>query len=66
MSGRRIVLTSDATMMSSYHGGVLLGFASIMPEAVLPDWIFRPLFCPPAPSAQDGSATIAPCLSLIH
>ncbi|VVB68867.1 Ribosomal protein S12 methylthiotransferase RimO [uncultured archaeon] len=61
MSGQRIVLTSDATMMSSYHGGVLLGFAAIMPASVMPDWIFRRLFCPPAGAGADGSAIIAPC-----
>jgi len=61
MSGKRIVLTSDATMMSSYHGGVLLGFASIMPRAAMPEWIFRPLFCPPVAAAPDGSAILAPC-----
>jgi radical SAM superfamily enzyme YgiQ (UPF0313 family) len=61
MSGRRIVLTSDPTMMSSYHGGVLLGFASIMPISIMPDRIFRWLFCPDAPVLPDGKAIIAPC-----
>lgn len=61
MPGKRIVLTSDPTMMSSYHGGVLLGFAATMPAAVMPDLIFNWLFCPPAPAASDGSAVIAPC-----
>ena len=61
MQGKRIVLTSDDTMMSSYHGGVMLGFAAIMPTRVLPDWIFRQFFCPPVPAGEDGSALIAPC-----
>lgn len=61
MPGKRIVLTSDATMMSSYHGGVLLGFVAIMPKAVMPDMIFRRLFCPPVASGRDGSAMLAPC-----
>lgn len=61
MPGKRIVLTSDSTMMSSYHGGVMLGFAAIMPRAMLPDWIFRKFFCPPVPALEDGSAAIAPC-----
>jgi len=61
MPGKRIVLTSDPTMMSSYHGGVLLGFAATLPEAVMPDWIFERLFCPPLPAAPDGSAVLAPC-----
>jgi len=59
--GKRIVLTTDTTMMSSYHGGVMLGFAAIMPRAALPEWIFNNLFCPPAPALEDGSAAIAPC-----
>jgi radical SAM superfamily enzyme YgiQ (UPF0313 family) len=59
--GKRIVLTSDATMMSSYHGGVLLGFASIMPASVMPDGLFSWLFCPPVASNPDGSALLAPC-----
>jgi radical SAM superfamily enzyme YgiQ (UPF0313 family) len=61
MAGKRIVLTSDPTMMSSYHGGVVLGFAATMPEAVMPNWIFERLFCPPLPAASDGSAMLAPC-----
>jgi radical SAM superfamily enzyme YgiQ (UPF0313 family) len=61
MSGKRIVLTSDATMMSSYHGGVLLGFASIMPASVMPNWVFHWLFCPTAPTSPEGHALIAPC-----
>ncbi|HNX39305.1 MAG TPA: radical SAM protein [Methanothrix sp.] len=59
--GKTIVLTSDPTMMSSYHGGVMLGFAAIMPKAALPDWIFHKFFCPPVAAAADGSAAIAPC-----
>ena len=59
--GKRIVLTSDTTMMSSYHGGVMLGFAAIMPRATLPDWIFQNFFCPPVPALEDGSAATAPC-----
>jgi radical SAM superfamily enzyme YgiQ (UPF0313 family) len=61
MPGRKIVLTSDPTMMSSYHGGVLLGFAATLPKAVMPDRIFRWLFCPPVPAGPDGRALIAPC-----
>lgn len=59
--GKKIVLTSDQTMMSSYHGGVMLGFAAIMPERSLPDFVFHKLFCPPVPVAEDGSAALAPC-----
>jgi radical SAM superfamily enzyme YgiQ (UPF0313 family) len=57
----KIVLTSDSTMMSSYHGGVLLGFAATLPQSIMPERIFRWLFCPPVPAASDGSALLAPC-----
>lgn len=59
--GKKIVLTSDETMMSSYHGGVMLGFAAIMPKRALPDFVFHKFFCPPVPAAADGSAALAPC-----
>lgn len=59
--GKKIVLTSDLTMMSSYHGGVMLGFAAIMPKRALPDFVFHKFFCPPVPAAADGSAALAPC-----
>ena len=61
MSGKRIVLTSDATMMSNYNGGVMLGFAAILPAAMIQERIFRWLFCPPVEAAPDGSALLAPC-----
>jgi len=59
--GRKIVLTSDVTMMSSYHGGVMLGFAAIMPRNALPDFLFQNFFCPPPEAMPDGSSRIAPC-----
>ena len=61
MRGKKIVLTSDPTMMSSYHGGAILGFTATLPRSVLPDSIFRMFFCPPVPAAPDGSALLAPC-----
>lgn len=61
MSGKRIVLTSDATMMSNYNGGVMLGFAAILPASMISERIFRWLFCPPVEAGPDGSALLAPC-----
>jgi len=61
MSGKRIVLTSDATMMSNYNGGVMLGFAAILPASMISERIFRWLFCPPVEAGPDGSAFLAPC-----
>jgi len=61
MSGKRIVLTSDATMMSNYNGGVMLGFAAILPASMISERIFKWLFCPPVEAGPDGSALLAPC-----
>ncbi|HOO54579.1 MAG TPA: radical SAM protein [Methanothrix sp.] len=61
MSGKRIVLTSDATMMSNYNGGVMLGFAAILPASIISERIFKWLFCPPVEAGPDGSAILAPC-----
>jgi radical SAM superfamily enzyme YgiQ (UPF0313 family) len=61
MSGKRIVLTSDATMMSNYNGGVMLGFAAILPASMISERIFKWLFCPPVEAGPDGSAILAPC-----
>ena len=61
MKGKKIVLTSDLTMMSTYHGGGLLGFSATLPKSVVPDFAFRRLFCPPVAAASDGSALLAPC-----
>ncbi len=61
MSGKRIVLTSDATMMSNYNGGVMLGFAAILPASMISERIFRWLFCPPVEAGPDGSALLASC-----
>jgi radical SAM superfamily enzyme YgiQ (UPF0313 family) len=61
MSGKRIVLTSDATMMSNYNGGVMLGFAAILPASMIQERIFKWLFCPPVEAGPDGSAILAPC-----
>jgi radical SAM superfamily enzyme YgiQ (UPF0313 family) len=61
MSGKRIVLTSDATMMSNYNGGVMLGFAAILPASMISERIFKWLFCPPVEAGADGSALLAPC-----
>jgi radical SAM superfamily enzyme YgiQ (UPF0313 family) len=61
MQGKKIVLTSDLTMMSTYHGGGLLGFTATLPKSVLPDFAFKMLFCPPLAATSDGSALLAPC-----
>ena len=47
--------------MSSYDGGVMLGFAAVVTRSMLPDWILRNFSARPCPTFEDGSAAIAPC-----
>lgn len=61
MSGKKIVITSDRTMMSTYNGGVILGFAAIMPESIVPGWALYRFFCPPVGARSEGSAVLASC-----
>jgi len=52
--GYKIVLTCDRTMASNYHGNMFFGFSACLPEGVLPDWFYYPVFCPPSPSDEEG------------
>ncbi len=56
--GRRIVLTADRTLMSSYNGSMFIGFAACFPR-VLPKWLYTRLFCPSQPR-REGRAVYAP------
>ncbi|MGZ4926335.1 MAG: B12-binding domain-containing radical SAM protein [Halobacteriota archaeon] len=47
--GPLIVLTADETMMSRYRGGMFVGFATCMPQGILPDWFFFHVWAPPVP-----------------
>ncbi len=42
-----IILTADETMMSTYRGGMFLGFSTCAPQGILPDWLFFYAFAPP-------------------
>ncbi|HZD43667.1 MAG TPA: radical SAM protein, partial [Methanomicrobiales archaeon] len=42
-----IILTADETMMSTYRGGMFLGFSTCAPRGILPDWFFFFAFAPP-------------------
>ena len=42
----KIVLTSDRTLMSSYHGNEFLGFGTCAPPNFVPDWLYSYLFFP--------------------
>jgi radical SAM superfamily enzyme YgiQ (UPF0313 family) len=56
--GRRIVLTADRTLMSSYNGSMFIGFAACFPR-VLPKWLYTRLFCP-SQLRREGLAAYAP------
>ena len=42
-----IILTADETMMSTYRGGMFLGFSTCALRGILPDWLFFYAFAPP-------------------
>ncbi len=42
----KIVLTSDRTLMSTYHGNEFLGFGTCAPPNFVPDWLYSYLFFP--------------------
>ena len=50
-----IILTADETMMSTYRGGMFLGFSTCAPRGILPDWLFFIAFAPPV-ERRDGRA----------
>jgi len=52
--GYKIVLTCDRTMASNYHGNMFFGFSACLPQGVLPDWFYYPVFCPSGPADEEG------------
>ncbi|MBP1929517.1 radical SAM superfamily enzyme YgiQ (UPF0313 family) [Methanolinea mesophila] len=58
MKSPAIVLTTDETMMSRYRGGIFVGFATCIPQGVIPDWIFFHAVAPPVPR-KNGRAIFA-------
>jgi radical SAM superfamily enzyme YgiQ (UPF0313 family) len=59
--GYKIVLTTDRTMASDYHGSLFFGFSACLPKGTLPDWFFYPVFCPNGKANKDGSLMFANC-----
>ncbi|MDZ7260780.1 MAG: B12-binding domain-containing radical SAM protein [candidate division KSB1 bacterium] len=57
----KIVLTSDRTMASTYHGNMFFGFSACLPQGVLPDWFYYSVFCPSAPTDGNGALRYASC-----
>lgn len=60
MSGYRVVLTADRTLMSEYHRHLFLGFSACVPQGVIPDWLYFSVFCPSVETNGDGSVVCAP------
>lgn len=59
--GYKIVLTTDRTMSSNYHGNLFFGFSACLPQGTMPDWFFYSVFCPNGPANSDGSLKFANC-----
>jgi radical SAM superfamily enzyme YgiQ (UPF0313 family) len=53
------VLTCDRTMASSYHGNMFFGFSACLPQGVLPDWFYYPVFCPSGKADENGALRFA-------
>jgi radical SAM superfamily enzyme YgiQ (UPF0313 family) len=60
MSGYKVVLTADRTLMSEYGGHIFLGFSACIPKGLIPDWLYFSLFCPSVETNGDGSVACAP------
>lgn len=57
--GYKIVLTCDRTMASQYNGNMFFGFSACLPQGVLPDWFYYPVFCPSGPADEKGALMYA-------
>ena len=55
----RILLTTDRTLMSSYHNNEFIGFGTCAPPNVIPDWFYGFLFFPPI-KTKGGIPVAAP------
>jgi len=59
--GYPIVLTTDRTLASQYNKNMFFGFSACIPQGVLPDWFYYPVFCPSAPADEQGALIYASC-----
>lgn len=41
-------------MASNYHGLLFLGFSACIPQGIIPNWLYYPIFCPNAPADKEG------------
>jgi radical SAM superfamily enzyme YgiQ (UPF0313 family) len=59
MNGEEVLLTSDRTLMSNYHGNEFIGFGTCAPPNFIPEWLYSFLFFPPI-KTSNGVPTAAP------
>jgi len=55
----KIVMTCDRTMASVYHDNLFFGFSACLPQGVVPDWFYYPVFCPSGPADEEGRLLFA-------
>ncbi len=60
MSGYKVVLTADRTLMSEYHRHLFLGFSACVPRGLISDHLYFSVFCPPVETNENGSVVVAP------
>ncbi|MFN4336320.1 MAG: B12-binding domain-containing radical SAM protein [Candidatus Nitrosocaldus sp.] len=61
MSGKRIVLSADRTLMSHYRDNMLFGFIATFPKEKIPSFIYKSIFCPSVEfNKATGEAKVAP------
>lgn len=60
MSGYKIVLTADRTLMSEYHRHIFLGFSACVPQGLISDRLYFSIFCPSVETNGNGSVVAAP------
>jgi radical SAM superfamily enzyme YgiQ (UPF0313 family) len=59
MKRAEVLLTSDRTLMSNYHGNEFIGFGTCAPPNFIPEWFYSFLFFPPI-KASKGKPVAAP------
>ena len=59
MKRTEVLLTSDRTLMSDYHGNEFIGFGTCAPPNFIPEWIYSYLFFPPIRTSK-GVPVAAP------
>lgn len=60
VSGYKIVLTADRTLMSEYHQHLFLGFSACVPRGIVSDSLYFSVFCPSVETNGNGSVVVAP------